>query len=139
WMGEPPGNINTEIDTNDRLRRMYYREAPVRYQTFRLGYAVAASACVPGLFDPIALPGLYPGMTVRLIDGGVHDNQGVASLLEQDCSVLLVSDATGQMESEKNPSKSLFGVPLRSTSILMARVRDIAHRELVVRRLSGQL
>lgn len=105
WMGEPPANIDSEIDSNYRLRRMYYDEAPQRYQKIRLGHAVAASSCVPGLFEPLALPGLYPKeepmmekpkkMTVRLVDGGVHDNQGVGGLLEQGCSVMLVSDASG--------------------------------------------
>ena len=28
WMGEPPGEINVAIDGNERLRRMYYQEAP---------------------------------------------------------------------------------------------------------------
>ena len=32
WMGEPPAGIDREIDGNYRLRRMYYDEAPRRYQ-----------------------------------------------------------------------------------------------------------
>ena len=75
-MGEPLGGIDTEVDGNRRLRRMYYYEAPEAYRTYRLGYAVAAPSCVPGLFAPINLPSLYEGKTVRLVDGGVHDNQG---------------------------------------------------------------
>ena len=59
-MGEPPANIDSEIDANYRLRRMYYDEAPQPYRNLRLGYAVAASSCVPGLFDPLALSRLYP-------------------------------------------------------------------------------
>lgn len=51
WMGEPPAAIETEIDSNDRLRRMYYEEAPAEYRQIRLDHAVAASACVPGIFD----------------------------------------------------------------------------------------
>ena len=84
---------------------MYYDEAPSAYQRYRLGYAVAASSCVPGLFEPLPLPDLYEHagsgrkITVRLVDGGVHDNQGTASLLEQGCAVLLVSDASGQSNS----------------------------------------
>lgn len=149
WMGEPPASIDAEIDVNYRLRRMYYNEAPKRYQKMRLGYAVAASACVPGLFEPLALPGLYPKeestiekmkkMTVRLVDGGVYDNQGVASLLEQGCSVMLVSDASGQMESEYEPSRNIIGVPLRSNSILQSRVREAEYRELDARQESKAL
>lgn len=76
WMGEPPAGIDSEIDANDRLRRMYYEDAPDELQNIRLGDAVAASSCVPGAFAPLALSGLYPDRTVRLVDGGVHDNQG---------------------------------------------------------------
>ncbi|MBI5471568.1 MAG: patatin-like phospholipase family protein, partial [Ignavibacteriae bacterium] len=101
WMGEPPMEIDEEIDSNKRLRRMYYHEAPEKYRRFRLGHAVAASACVPGLFEPLALPNLYEDVTVRLVDGGVHDNQGTGSLKEQDCTVMVVSDASGQMDYQE--------------------------------------
>jgi hypothetical protein len=99
-----------------------------------LGHAVAASACVPGLFEPITFDALYPSRVVRLVDGGVHDNQGTASLLENQCNVLLVSDASGQMETEDTPSSGLLGVPLRSNSILQARVRQAQYHELDARR-----
>jgi predicted acylesterase/phospholipase RssA len=148
-MGEPPSGIDTAIDANYRLRRMYYEDAPAPHDKIRLGHAVAASACVPGLFEPIVLPKLYEreagpdtekqAIAVRLVDGGVHDNQGIMSLLEQDCNAVLVSDASGQMDSDDNPSKGVIGVPLRSNSILMARVREAEYRELDARRKSGVL
>lgn len=139
WMGEPPGQIDTDVDTNDRLRRMYYSEAPEQHRKIRLGHAVAASACVPGIFEPLELADLYPDRTVRLVDGGVHDNQGIAALLEQECTVVLVSDASGQMSSETNPSAGFVGVPLRSNSILMARVREEQYEELAARRRAALL
>jgi predicted acylesterase/phospholipase RssA len=141
WMGEPPANIDDEIDGNDRLRRLYYsgEDTPKPHDQLRLGHAVAASACVPGLFEPLPLGGLYPERIVRLVDGGVCDNQGVASLLEQDCNVILVSDGSGQMESLKEPSNSVLGVPLRSNSILQARVREAQYRELCARKRAGLL
>ena len=116
WMGESPFAVDPEIDGNWRYRRMYYGEAPEKYRRVRLGTAVGASACVPGLFEPIAMPDLYPKeegglpeMTVRLVDGGVHDNQGVASLLEQNCTAILVSDASGQMTSVPEPEGGVLG------------------------------
>jgi hypothetical protein len=131
WMGESPAAIDSEIDANYRLRRMFYEQAPEPNNRMRLGYAVAASACVPGIFEPRPLVQLYERMpeegarkvrpVVRLVDGGMHDS--VAALLEQGCSVLLVSDASGQMEAEDFPSNGLLGVPLRANSILQARVR----------------
>lgn len=143
WMGEPPAGADAEIDANYRLRRAYYEELPEGYRRMRFGYAVAASACVPGLFDPLTLSGVYPDtgepITVRLVDGGVHDNQGVAALLEQGCTVLLVSDASGQMDTEDNPSSGPLGVPLRANSILAARIRGEEYDELEARQRSGLL
>ncbi|MDT7777520.1 MAG: hypothetical protein QOC99_32 [Acidobacteriota bacterium] len=134
YMGEPPAGIDSAIDSNDLFRRMYYDEAPEEHRQVRLGHAVAASACVPGLFEPIALTGLYPERVVRLIDGGTCDNQGVGGLLEQDCNVILISDGSGQMESLKDPSRGLLGVPLRSTTILQSRVRSAQYQDLAERR-----
>jgi predicted acylesterase/phospholipase RssA len=140
WMGEPPSGIDTDVDGNYRLRRMYYEDAPDPYKKYRLGYAVAASSCVPGLFEPLPLPNLYEHagsdkkITVRLVDGGVHDNQGTSSLLEQGCAILLVSDASGQSNSLDDPSSGSFGVALRSGTILQGRVRDSQYRELVAQR-----
>ena len=78
---------------------------------------MAAAACVLGLFEPLSLPGLYPKRTVRLVDGGVYDNQGVASLLEQDCTILLVSDASGQIKPKPRPSGGPFGVVVRTNDM----------------------
>ncbi len=139
WMGEPPAGIDSAIDGNDRYRRMYYAEAPDNHKKIRLGYAVAASSCVPGLFEPLSIEGLFPERTVRLVDGGTCDNQGVGGLLEQDCNVVLISDASGQMGSQDNPSKGLLGVPLRSLDIVQARVRAAQYDELDARKRSALL
>jgi predicted acylesterase/phospholipase RssA len=141
WMGEPPASIDNDIDGNDRLRRLYYdgEDTPQSYRQVRLGHAVSASACVPGLFEPLNLDELYPDRIVRLVDGGVCDNQGTATLLEQDCNVILVSDGSGQMESENKPSNGLLGVPLRSNGILQARVREAQYHELCARKRAGLL
>lgn len=141
WMGEPPAGIDSQIDGNDRLRRLYYDgdDTPKAHRQVRLGHAVAASACVPGLFEPLMLDELYPERVVRLVDGGVCDNQGAGSLLEQDCNVILVSDGSGQMGSENRPSNGLLGVPLRSNSILQARVREAQYNELSARKRAGLL
>jgi predicted acylesterase/phospholipase RssA len=139
YMGEPPAGIDSDIDGNDRLRRMYYEDAPEGHKCVRLGHAVAASACVQDVFEPLALAGLYPERVVRLVDGGTCDNQGVGGLLEQDCNVILISDGSGQMESVKDPSNGLLGVPLRSTSILQARIREAQFEDLSARRRSRLL
>jgi predicted acylesterase/phospholipase RssA len=152
WMGEPPPRIETDVDASDWLRRMYYTQARAAgHESVRLGDAVAASACVPGLFEPLVIEKLFPGRTLRLVDGGVHDNQGVSALLDQDCNVILISDASGQMSSVKDLEAGLAGavlggalgsvlsVLLRTQNVLMARVREAEYLDLEERHRLGQL
>ena len=139
WMGEPTAGIDSEVDANYRLRRMYYDEAPEAYRRYPLGQAVAASSCVPGIFEPINLPKLYPGIDVRLVDGGVQDNQGIGALLDEGCTVLLVSDASGQMESQPRPGTGIFSSLKRANSILQARVREAEYEDIAARRRSSLL
>ncbi|HWH79996.1 MAG TPA: patatin-like phospholipase family protein, partial [Candidatus Binatus sp.] len=130
-MGEPPGLVDGDIDANERYRRLWYQDAPNEaLRNYRLGHAVAASSCVPGLFEPLPINGLYPGRIVRLVDGGVHDNQGVDGLLNEGCTFILCSDACGQMSDLAKPSDSSLGVPVRSNSILMDRVREVEYQDL---------
>jgi hypothetical protein len=105
----------------------------------RLGYAVAASACVPGLFEPLQFRDLYPGVTVSLVDGGVHDNQGLVGLLEQGCDNLIVSDASGQMDEALNPAPGFISVLARSNSVLQARLRDSNFANLNTRTRSSMM
>jgi predicted acylesterase/phospholipase RssA len=153
FMGEPPPRgIQTDIDANDRFRRMYHDEAPPALQTengrVKLSEAVAASACVPLLFDPLVLDGLYgttfdpdrpEDFVVRLVDGGAYDNQGIASLLEQNCTVLLVSDACGQTSVSRDPGGGRVEVLQRSNDVLMARVREAQYQHLATLRDTGAL
>lgn len=140
WMGEPPSGLQ-KIDANYRLRRTYYKSgsADGTDRKVRLGQAVAASSCVPGMFSPLVLKGYYEGKTVKLVDGGVHDNQGLCGLLDQDCAVLLVSDASGQMSEMDQPRGSLLPVMLRTNDALMERARNAQHQDLLTRQRSGSL
>ena len=133
WMGEPPGLVSEEIDCNERYRRLYYHEAPDHLKNFRLGYAAAASSCVPGLFEPLMLDKLYENRTVKLVDGGVHDNQGVQGLLDEGCTLILCSDACGQMGNVANPGEDPGSVLLRTSSVLQARVREAEYQDLQAR------
>lgn len=127
-MGEPPrgSRVARDIDKNLRLRRPPSYDAIIaKQQNIELGLAVAASACVPGLFHPLAISDLYPnGIRVELVDGGVHDNQGVQALVDAGCSAFIVSDASGQMDDEPTPSTEIPAVLGRMSSILMDRVRE---------------
>jgi predicted acylesterase/phospholipase RssA len=139
WMGEPPVDVDEKVDATPNLRRVYYEDASPANREPRLAKAVAASACVPGIFPPITIEQLYPGIDVELVDGGAYDNQGVASLLEQDCTVIIVSDASGQIRDNEHPARSLLGVANRSNSVLMSRVRGAQYELLASRLRSGRL
>jgi predicted acylesterase/phospholipase RssA len=140
WMGESPWAIHEAADSIPRLEWSWY-EPDAGWQ-MELGRAVAASACVPGIFAPLEIAGAYDGVRVQLVDGGVHDNQGTVSLLALNCNVLLVSDACGQLLLEKEPSPGLGGLAAyakRSMDALMERVRQTIFRDLTSRKLTGLL
>lgn len=141
WMGESPWAVHEEADSVPRLEWADY--APLAKWQMPLGQAVAASTCVPGVFDPLKLGELYQqGVQVQLVDGGVFDNQGTVALLAMNCNVVLVSDACGQLLLEKAAGQGLSGLggyAKRAMDALMERVRGANHADLSARRLSGQL
>jgi predicted acylesterase/phospholipase RssA len=133
YMGEPPAGLDPTVDANSRLRRVRYQDAPQAYRNMRLGHAVAASAAVPALFDPLVIASLYDyeePLVVRLSDGGVYDNQGIAGLLEQGCTLLLISDASGQLPLAAMPAGGRLPVAKLANDILMERVRGVQYRLL---------
>lgn len=149
WMGEPPEGVLAQVDSNERLRRLYYHQAPDDdYRHFALARAVAASSCVPALFEPLSLPRLYKRRhshsnsdfyRVELIDGGVHDNQGTSGLFGADCDLVMVSDASGQSDTQVAPSDAALSVLRRANDVLMKRVRTAQASELDARQSSGLL
>jgi predicted acylesterase/phospholipase RssA len=81
---------------------------------------VGASSGVPGLFPPTLIAGDV------LVDGGLTDNQGIESLLEDStrCNVLLISDASGQMEGENDIGRGIVDVLARVNSVLQFQIRN---------------
>lgn len=138
WMGEPYGFIDERTDANYRLARVRLRDQ-VPGTDLTIGRAVAASASVPGMLEPVPVPGTYPGKRVQVVDGGVEDNQGINGLLAEDCTVLVVSDASGQMNAEDDPSTWPWSTARRANSILMATVRSRSFRQLDDLRRAGLL
>jgi predicted acylesterase/phospholipase RssA len=123
YMGEPPRQGTSDeaeradVDKNVILQRTRWDALPASCQNFPLGAAVAASACFPGGFPPIQVPGLFNDLVVELIDGGVHDNQGLEGLLDRGCTHLIISDGSGQMPDKVRPSTRLPAVLGRVVSI----------------------
>jgi NTE family protein len=119
--------IANTVDKNMRLEPGYFEKkprVPEGKRDFPLALAVAASAAVPGVFQPLAISDMYEGVRVQLVDGGVQDNQGLQGLLDSSCERLIVSDASGQMVDQEHPSARLLGVLARSASIEGDRIRD---------------
>lgn len=132
-MGEDPRSSDAwaQIDKHTRFRTTRYDQIARHQSTFELGIAVAGSACVPALFQPLAVSGLFelPGdgpddIRVQLVDGGVHDNQGVCGLIDTNCRRMIVSDASGQMLEDEDPSTHIPAVGGRASSVQGDRVRE---------------
>jgi NTE family protein len=115
---------------NDRLtmgqRKVLYN--------ITLGQAVAASSCVPGIFEPLQIRNLYKAagkpLNVGLVDGGLVDNQGLVSLFAENCSHIICSDASDILKPEHHPSTQFLNVALRANDILMDRIRSKSLNEL---------
>jgi predicted acylesterase/phospholipase RssA len=134
WMGESPWSVHSSADSVPRLQWHWY-EPEAQWQ-FSLARAVAASASVPGIFEPLRIDDAYEGYHIQLVDGGVHDNQGTVALLAHNCSLLLVSDAAGQLLLEPGPQPGLTGLgayAVRAMDTLMERVRLANYADLAAR------
>lgn len=99
-----------------------------------LGQAVAASNCVPGIFEPLQIPNLYRTgripITVRLMDGGLVDNQGLASLFVENCTHIICCDGSDILKFDNQPAVRFLEVALRANDILMDRIRRKSLNEL---------
>ena len=134
WMGESPWSTHPAADSVPLLEWHWYK--PEAQWQITLARAVAASACVPGLFEPLRIDDAYDGYHIQLVDGGVHDNQGTVALLAHNCSLLLVSDAAGQLLLESGPQPGLTGLgayAVRAMGTLMERVRLANYEDLAAR------
>ena len=123
YMGEPPRqgtadqSLREDVDKNTILERTKWDDLPEACRDFPLGSAVASSACFPGGFPPMVVPGIFDGLVVELVDGGVHDNQGVEGLVDRGCTHWIISDGSGQMPDLARPSTRVPAVLGRVISI----------------------
>jgi len=140
WMGESPWAVHAAADSIQRLE--WHSYSPANGWQMALSRAVAASACVPLVFEPLRLDASYGGIEVTLVDGGVHDNQGTVALLAADCNVVLVSDACGQLTLQAQPPQGMtagLSAGSRSMDTLMERVRLANYADLAARQRTGLL
>ncbi|MFO7602779.1 MAG: patatin-like phospholipase family protein [Gammaproteobacteria bacterium] len=119
-------SLALHFDKNTRLVKARYEDICDRDKGgFLLGQAVAASAGVPGVFPPLSVSRMYP-WRIQLVDGGVYDNLGNEVLLNGAlrCTHIIMSDASGQMRDLPEPDTRTLSVFMRTTDILMDRVRE---------------
>ncbi len=64
--GESPWAVHEAADCVPRLEWSWYE--PDAGWKIELGRAVAASACVPGIFAPLSIKSGYEGIDVQLVD-----------------------------------------------------------------------
>jgi NTE family protein len=115
--GTPDEVAREDIDKNVILERTRWGDLPSGCRDFPLGAAVAASACFPGGFPPMQIAGLFDDYLVELVDGGVHDNQGIEGIVDRGCTHMVISDGSGQMPDRVRPSIRVPSVLGRVISI----------------------
>jgi hypothetical protein len=67
----------------------------------------------------------------------VQDNQGLASLIETNCEIIIASDASGQIATEPDPGGGILSSVFRSSSSMMERVREDQYSQIDLRRSLG--
>lgn len=131
-MGELESMSDNDVDKNKvYIYERYENFKDKKLQKFKISDAVAASSAVPALFDPIILPNTFLKEKIKLVDGGVYDNQGIQALLGDNCLSMICSDASGYFKNEENPSSNRFNVMTRMTDNMMDVIKDFQYSDLV--------
>jgi len=131
-MGENPYMVDESLETNTLYAFEYYKKIDglskddYLDKDISIAKAIASSSAVPVLFDPIELKDFdYEKPDVlRLSDGGLYDNLGLSSLLADECTHIIVSDGSKQLQTDKDPSIFRLDVSRKTTDVLMHRTRD---------------
>ena len=107
------------------------------WQLLTFGEAVGASACFPPVFPPFLILGFYDDLWVTrlgLTDGGVYDNTGVDTLLEEGCTHIIASDTGGLFDVERRVAGGRLGMLARIVGILQEAIGDTQRHLLRERR-----
>ena len=131
-----------------------YRLGTIEQPTVDLGTVIAASSAFPPAFPPVVLkldPSAFQRSEysdlfdcedlkrkVSLTDGGLYDNLGVHSI--STFGTLLISDASGPLESGTGPSmmKFLKHRSLRPIQIAVEQTRALRRRDILRKLQRGE-
>jgi predicted acylesterase/phospholipase RssA len=97
------------------------------FDRISLGLAVAASANFPPVFSALIHLGIYDDRFVTrlgLTDGGVYDNIGITTLVDEGCTDIIASDTGAPFELESASPKSTWGTLSRLFPVLTDDVAD---------------
>lgn len=152
WMIKTKMGLN--IRESLRVQKLASGMAPVPMPTeTALATAVATSSCFPGAFAPLPLKApeyavhrlgghwyrrARKDYLLRLVDGGVVDNQGTYALLDAKYRAIIISDASAALSTQHNPSTwQTFpigrGVIFRTQEIIYEQVRNVGRKRLAER------
>lgn len=116
-----------------------------------LAFAVAASSAFPPVFSPIVLKskpadwqdgGQLPNLEalrrkIELSDGGIYDNMGLESLID-NVDISLVSDAGAPFEVQESPGEDPVRQLARVRDILIDQTRALRKRWLIDEYIAGR-
>lgn len=115
--------IKIYTDEENKLQPFKYDKLPQK-SIVKLSELVAASTGVPFIFDPLLMVKTNT-REVYSVDGGVFDNLGVVTLLNEKCNKFIISDGSLAIDNRKYPNNRKFNVLRRSNDILMERVKQM--------------
>jgi predicted acylesterase/phospholipase RssA len=134
-MALEPAQDPAPTELMDLVLETYYRRSAVAVNTkaaktmteLTVADAVAASACFPPVFPPFRLDNFYDPDFVDLVgltDGGVYDNMGITTLLQEGCTQIIASDTGGVFNAREPTTSGRIGMVGRISSILMNAVAE---------------
>lgn len=96
-----------------RSARVFSWTAAEVLERLTITMGAAASANFPPVFAPYRIHGLYEPAVVKnvaLSDGGLNDNQGIETLMEEECTHVIASDAGQPREPERSIAFNRVGM-----------------------------
>ena len=107
------------------------------FDRISIGTAVAASANFPPVFPPLILLGIYDDLHVTrlgLSDGGVYDNIGITTLLDEGCTHIIASDTGAPFDVKQRVSSRYMGMIASLPGVLTDDVAEQQRTRLRERR-----
>src|SRR5207248_8877798 len=95
--------------------------------------AVQASANFPPVFSPLHLRGLFDGEKIdrlRLSDGGLDDNNGIESVMDERCTHVIASEAGPGPQLTRDVGWNRLGMMIQIVFNQLVIVRRLELREL---------